>query len=48
MNDNMADTVKYPMLEKVKDTSAYIAILVGVLYIIKLVFGLTFEFGINF
>jgi len=44
---NMA-TTEYPILEKVKDLAAYIPIAVGVLYITKLVFGLSFNFGINF
>lgn len=43
----MAET-KYPILDKIKDLGAYIAITVGVLYIVKLVFGLTFSIGLNF
>ena len=40
--------VKYPLLEKIKESSGYIVIAVGALYIIKLVFGLNFSFGLNF
>ena len=40
--------VDFPVLEKIKESAGYIVIAVGALYIIKLVFGLTFSIGLNF
>ena len=41
---------KFPLLEKIKDLAIPLVTVVGVLYIIKLVFGLYFEgnIGIGF
>ena len=38
---------KFPLLEKIKDSAGYIVVVVGALYIVKLVFGLTFNGGIG-
>ena len=44
----MPEAVKFPLLDKIKESAGYLVVVVGALYIVKLVFGLTFDFGINF
>jgi hypothetical protein len=41
-------TADYPLFDKVEGASKYVLIVLGALYLLKLVLGLSFSFGFSF